>query len=82
MYANTPTQIYDQYLHFVSLEDRLFSLNFTNSYAAFNDHSISDSEAEANVDAIVDALFCVLATLVHTLPSTSTENEEGRRGKN
>jgi len=57
------TKVFDQYLHFISLEDKLFTLAQENSYIAFNSSSISDTQAEDNVDAAANTLFCVLITL-------------------
>lgn len=56
-------KVYDQYCAFVSLEDRLFTLQHSQSYVAFHDPTISDVQAEANVDFTVEALFDVVATL-------------------
>jgi hypothetical protein len=56
-------KVYDQYCAFISLEDRLFTLQYPQSYVAFHDPTISDVQAEANIDSIVEALFNVVATL-------------------
>jgi len=58
------TQVYDQYLDFISLEDRLFTLRQHNSFQAFNDPSISDSVAQQSMESVVDSLFSALVTLV------------------
>jgi hypothetical protein len=47
----------------VSLEDRLFTLQQPQSYVAFHDPTISDVQAEVNIDTTVEALFDVVATL-------------------
>jgi hypothetical protein len=58
------TKVYDQYLNFLSLEKDLFVFNNPSpSYIAFNDPSLSDTQAEANIDTVVDSLFSVLITL-------------------
>jgi len=56
-------KIYDQYLNFVSLENELFHLNIRDSYISFNDPTLSDVQAERNIEQTVDALFAVLVTL-------------------
>ncbi|XP_075214733.1 sec1 family domain containing Slh isoform X2 [Lycorma delicatula] len=68
--ANCVSQIhkvYDQYLNFISLEDDMFILRHQNSdaisYYAINRGEIKDTEVEAIMDATVDSLFSVFATL-------------------
>ncbi|KAH3767369.1 Suppressor of ypt1 [Pelomyxa schiedti] len=61
--AHKIQKVYDQYLDFFSLENEFFDLNMSGSYLAFNDHSRSDSEAEAFVDKVSQNLFSVLFTL-------------------
>lgn len=56
-------KIYDQYLEFVTLEDRLFSLAQKDIYVQMNDPSAGEPEIQGLVDRIVGGLFCVLATL-------------------
>ena len=63
-WTHTLTQVYDQYLDFISLEDRLFTLRQHNSFQAFNDPSISDSVAQQSMESVVDSLFSALVTLV------------------
>ncbi|KAL6056558.1 Sec1 domain containing protein 1, partial [Balamuthia mandrillaris] len=57
------SKVYDQYMHFVSLEEQLFTFNQPDSYVAFNSSKVSDSQAEANIDAVVESLFSVLITM-------------------
>lgn len=57
------SKIYDQYLEFVTLDNRLFSLAQTSTYVQLNDPSAGEREIEEIVDRIVGGLFCVLATL-------------------
>lgn len=57
------SKVFDQYLNFLSLEKDLFCFNTPSSYVGFNDPSLSDSQAEANVDAVVESLLSVLVTL-------------------
>ncbi|KAJ3120266.1 Vesicle trafficking between the ER and Golgi [Physocladia obscura] len=56
-------QVYDQYLNFISLEDRFFSLNLSESYKLLNDATSSDSVIESVTENIVNALFSVVATM-------------------
>jgi hypothetical protein len=57
------SKVFDQYLNFLSLEKDLFCFNSPSSYIAFNDPSLSDAQAEANVDSVVESLMSVLVTL-------------------
>lgn len=57
------SRVYDMYAAFLALEQNLFSLNLPSTYAALNHPKVSNSEVEACVTAIVDRLFCVIATL-------------------
>ncbi|KAJ3414658.1 Vesicle trafficking between the ER and Golgi [Chytridiales sp. JEL 0842] len=61
--SKTITQIYDQYLNYVCLEDRLFTLNMPDSYKSINDSRVSDSFIDQVTDNIVISLFSVIATL-------------------
>lgn len=65
--VNMINQVYDQYLSFISLEDNFFTLGLKNSYIAVNDPTITDADAEKNVELIVDCLFSVLLT-IDTIP--------------
>jgi hypothetical protein len=56
------SKVYDQYTNFVSLEPTLFSLNLHESYRAYNDPSVADSQIEQNMTGIVKGLFSVLVT--------------------
>lgn len=58
--------MFDQYLNFLSLEKDLFSFSDPASYVAFNDPTLSDSQAEANMDAVVESLMSVLVTMVNS----------------
>lgn len=57
------SKVFDQYLNFVSLEDRLFHLNQQNSYVDFHDPTLSDSKGEENVERTAEALFSSIVTL-------------------
>ncbi|KAJ7549979.1 hypothetical protein O6H91_07G077100 [Diphasiastrum complanatum] len=57
------SKVYDQYLEFVTLDNKMFSLAQPNMYVQLNDPSAQDKEIEAVVDGIVNGLFSVLVTL-------------------
>eukprot|EP00850_Spirogloea_muscicola_P000287 SM000001S04689 [mRNA] locus=s1:1778855:1782556:+ [translate_table: standard] len=57
------TKVYDQYLEFVTLEKGMFSLAQPQAYVHLNDPKALDKDVEATIEAIVNGLFCVLATL-------------------
>jgi hypothetical protein len=57
-------QVYDQFIDFVSLEDRLFTLRQPNSFQAYNDPNITDEMAQQSMNTVVDSLFSALVTLV------------------
>jgi len=57
------SKVCDQYVNFVSLEDKLFSLQQEHSYLTWNDPAISDTIAENNITQLVTALTSVVATL-------------------
>ncbi|KAF2071397.1 hypothetical protein CYY_007291 [Polysphondylium violaceum] len=58
------SKLYEQFLNFVTLEKDLFTLNFPKeSYLQFNDPTIKDSQAQENIDSVVDSLFSVLVTM-------------------
>lgn len=57
------SKVHDQYLDFVTLEDNLFSLAYSNCYVQLNDPKAEQKEIEEIIEKIVDGLFCVLATL-------------------
>lgn len=58
------SKVYDQFLNFISLENDLFVLNNPrDSYLSFNDTRIKDTQAQENIDMVVDSLFSVLVTL-------------------
>ena len=54
--------MYDQHTNFVSLEPTLFSLELAQSYRAYNDPSLTDSQIEQSITAVVHGLFSVVAT--------------------
>ncbi|KAI3426451.1 hypothetical protein D9Q98_008818 [Chlorella vulgaris] len=56
-------RVYDQHNRFLSLEAGLFTLGLPDTYLQLNDPAAQDSQIEAAVSAVVDGLFCVLATL-------------------
>ncbi|EMR09704.1 hypothetical protein PNEG_01891 [Pneumocystis murina B123] len=57
------SQVYDQYLNFVVLDQDLFSLCLPNTYYTFNHHSVSESAIEEIVDKISTGILSVLITL-------------------
>jgi hypothetical protein len=56
-------KVCDQYVNFVSLEDKLFSLQQPQSYLMWNDPTLSDTVVEHSVTQLVAALTSVVATL-------------------
>eukprot|EP01132_Coremiostelium_polycephalum_P005800 gene5800-7213_t len=57
-------KVYDQFLNYISLERDLFVLdNPRNSYLSFNDPTVKDTEAQTNLESVVEGLFSVLVTL-------------------
>lgn len=61
--ASLVSQVYDQYLNFISLESNLFSLRCKNSYALLNDPHTTESALETLTDHIASALFSVCVTM-------------------
>lgn len=61
--ATLVSGVFDEYVDFVTLEDRLFSLNQQDVYRICNDPSSSDAVIEATIDRVVTSLFSVFATL-------------------
>ncbi|KTW28144.1 hypothetical protein T552_02003 [Pneumocystis carinii B80] len=57
------SQVYDQYLNFVVLDQDLFSLCLPNTYYTFNHHSVSESAIEEIADKISSGILSVLITL-------------------
>lgn len=57
------SKVYDQYLEFVSLDHRLFSLAQPQTYVQLNDPAAQDKDVETVVEGIVSGLLSVLATL-------------------
>eukprot|EP00753_Platysulcus_tardus_P007840 PLAT15505.2.p1 GENE.PLAT15505.2~~PLAT15505.2.p1 ORF type:complete len:929 (-),score=487.23 PLAT15505.2:123-2909(-) len=56
-------KVYDQFLQFVSLEDRLFVLQQPRSYLSYRDPRLEGEAIMAAMDDITNGLFCVLATM-------------------
>ena len=56
-------RVYDQHAQFVSLEPGLFTLGLPSTYLDLNDPGAQDTAIEAAVGAVVEGLFCALATL-------------------
>jgi len=56
------SKVFDQYLNFVCLEKDMFSICQSDSFVRFND-PVSDTQAERDTEATVDALFSVLVTM-------------------
>ncbi|KAJ1569741.1 Vesicle trafficking between the ER and Golgi [Cladochytrium tenue] len=61
--SNQIAQVYDQYMSFTCLENRLFTFSMSDSYRILNDPTSTDSAIDALTDKIVNSLFSVLATL-------------------
>ncbi|KAH6566460.1 hypothetical protein BASA61_005397 [Batrachochytrium salamandrivorans] len=61
--AGVITQIYDQYLNFVSLEHNLFSLQLSDSYFHLNNPTTTEMQIETLTNTIVSSLFSILVTL-------------------
>lgn len=57
------SKIYDQYLHFVTLEPRLFTLNQADSFLSYNDPAAPDTSVEHSMKSATYGIFSVLATL-------------------
>jgi hypothetical protein len=57
------SRVHDQYLNFISMEDRMFQFEQENSYFDFHDPTTTEARAEANISQTVDALFAVIVTL-------------------
>ena len=56
-------QVYDQYLNFISLEPRLFSLRLPEAFVTLNSASSLENEISHTADAIASGLLSVLVTL-------------------
>ncbi|CAN6206621.1 unnamed protein product [Urochloa humidicola] len=61
--AGRVARVADQYIHFVCLEEGLFSLAQPRAYVALNDPAAADADITSLVDAVALGLFCVFATL-------------------
>ncbi|KAG5513411.1 hypothetical protein PMAC_001475 [Pneumocystis sp. 'macacae'] len=57
------SQVYDQYLNFVVLEQDLFSLRLPDVYYTFNHHSVLETTIEHIVDRISIGILSVLVTI-------------------
>jgi len=64
---NQIKQIYDQYLNFICLEDRLFSLNLEKTYFNLNNPATSETAIEGLISQIVDSLYSTIITM-DTIP--------------
>ena len=60
-------QVYDQHLDFVSLEPRLFTLNQSGSYAAYNGSNQSEEAINDSMRTVTHGIYSALATF-GTLP--------------
>ena len=56
-------KLYDQHSQFSALEGGLFTLGLPATYLQLNDPAAQDTAIEGAVGAVVEGLFCVLATL-------------------
>jgi hypothetical protein len=57
------SKVFDQYMSFISLDHCLFSLHMTDTYLKLNDPQVVESDMDAIINSIVNALFAVLVTL-------------------
>ncbi|KAJ1620374.1 Sec1-like protein [Pavlovales sp. CCMP2436] len=57
------SQVVDQHLGYISLEDELVDLNVKSSFQRLNDPASTDANIEALLEQISTAIFSVLATL-------------------
>lgn len=60
---NSIASIHDQYLDYVCLERRLFTLNKPNSYAIYNKTDATQESIESYMTSIAHGLFSVVATM-------------------
>lgn len=56
-------KLYDQYMNFVCLDSRLFSLALPRTYVQLNDPAATEQQIEATITEVVNGLFSVLVTL-------------------
>lgn len=56
-------KLYDQYMNFVCLDARLFSLAQPKTYLQLNDPSATEQQIEATIAEVVNGLFSVIVTL-------------------
>ncbi|KAJ0406539.1 hypothetical protein ATCC90586_003518 [Pythium insidiosum] len=74
--ASMIAKVFDQHTNFVSLEPSLFSLQLANSYRAYNDPALPDTQIEESMSAIVRGIFSVLATM-GKVPVIRCPNNDG-----
>ena len=60
-------KIYDQYLDVIALEPNMFSLNIKNSFAAYNEPSLNESQIKAFMNRVALGLLSAIRVL-GTLP--------------
>ncbi len=57
-------EVCDQTSEFIALQWNLFTLGMNQSYFVFNDPTITDAQARANVDAVATSLMSAVISLV------------------
>jgi len=55
--------VHDQFVEFACLENRLFSLNVSESYVLYNNPGANEQDMEMAMNGIAGGLFSVVATL-------------------
>jgi len=55
--------VHDQFVEFACMENRLFTLNVTNSYVLYNNPGATENDMELAMNGIANGLFSVVATL-------------------
>ncbi len=60
--VDSVAKVFDQYVNFISLEPKIFSLNVANAYSGL--HALNDQVVLDTVDSIVEGLFSVCVTIV------------------
>ena len=56
-------RVYDEYVHFIALEEALLTLNTQRSFLTINDTRQSDDAMTTFIDSIVDSLFSIVVSL-------------------
>ena len=56
-------RLYDEYTHFISLEEQLVTLNAQHSFVTINDTRQSDDAVSSFIDTITDSLFSLVVSL-------------------